>query len=364
MERRHVLVTGGAGFVGSNLADALLADGERVVVADNFSRAGVRRNVAWLRSRHGGRVRVENVDVRDRGAIAGLVREAGTVYHLAAQVAVTTSLQDPGLDLETNLLGTFNVLEAARAAPEPPAVLFTSTNKVYGGMAGVEVALADGRYGYADGRRGVGEDAPLDFHSPYGCSKGAADQYVHDYARIFGVPTVVFRMSCVYGRRQFGTEDQGWVAHFGRALLRGDPITLYGDGRQVRDILWIDDLVEAMRLATGRIDEVAGSVFNVGGGPENAVSVGCVIERLGEITGRDVPVVSADWRPGDQRIYVSDTTRIGEALGWFPRTGWRAGLQQLATWLEELEEGASVLPLEPHAPARTAGATRLARVAP
>jgi CDP-paratose 2-epimerase len=304
------------------------------------------------------------VDVRDRTAIAPLVRQAGTVYHLAAQVAVTTSLQDPALDLETNVLGTFNVLEAARAAPEPPAVLFTSTNKVYGGMEAVEVALADGRYGYADGRRGVGEDTPLDFHSPYGCSKGAADQYVHDYARIFGVPTVVFRMSCVYGRRQFGTEDQGWVAHFGRALLRGDPITLYGDGRQVRDILWIDDLVEAMRLATGRIGEVSGSVFNVGGGPENAVSVGGVIERLREITGRDVPVVSADWRPGDQRVYVSDTTRIGGALGWSPRTGWRAGLERLTAWLEELEEGPSVLPLEPAAPVRTAGAPRLARVAP
>jgi CDP-paratose 2-epimerase len=365
MSGKQVLITGGAGFVGSNLADALLADGERVIVADNFVRDGVRRNAAWLRARHGDRVTIEKVDVSDRAAVSALVRQARAVYHLAAQVAVTTSVEDPVRDLETNVIGTFNVLEAARSMSEPPAVLFTSTNKVYGGMQDVPVELADGAYRYAHGRRGVDERTPLDFHSPYGCSKGAADQYVHDYARVFGLPTVVFRMSCIYGRRQFGTEDQGWVAHFGRALMRGEAITVYGDGCQVRDILWIDDLVSAMRLAVDRIDEVAGSVFNVGGGPANAVSVRGVIERLKQITGRDVPLRIAPWRPGDQRVYVTDTSRIETALGWTARTSWKAGLEQLVEWLDELEEGPRVPAPEAAAvPAGEASARRMVPVAP
>ena len=348
--RDQVLITGGAGFVGSNLAHALLRDGERVIVADNFSREGVRRNAVWLRASHGDRVRVESVDVRDAAAVRALVRQSNKVYHLAAQVAVTTSLEDPRSDLETNVLGTFNVLDAARTMAEPPAVLFTSTNKVYGGMEEVPVELAGDAYRYADGRTGISEEARLDFHSPYGCSKGAADQYVHDYARIYGLPTVVFRMSCIYGTRQFGTEDQGWVAHFGRALYGSEPITLFGDGCQVRDILWIDDLVAAMRMATGRIDAVAGEVFNVGGGAENAVTVRGVIDRLREITGRSVPIVTADWRPGDQRIYVSDTSRIERVLGWRPRTSWKAGLEKLVGWLEEARLDAPRFPPEPAAP--------------
>jgi CDP-paratose 2-epimerase len=367
--QKHVLVTGGAGFVGSNLADALLADGERVVVADNFSRAGVRLNAQWLRQRHGSRVRIETLDVRDAGAVRAVVDGAKAVYHFAAQVAVTTSLVDPRDDLETNVHGTFNVLEAARAQAVPPPVVFTSTNKVYGGLDDVPVTLGpDGRYAYADGRPGIAEDAPLDFHSPYGCSKGAADQYVHDYARIFGVPTVVFRMSCIYGTRQFGTEDQGWVAHFARALLRGEGITLFGDGCQVRDVLWVDDLVRALREAVRRIDAVAGEVFNVGGGPANAVSVAEVIARLGEITGVEVPVARADWRPGDQRIYVSDPRKAERLLGWRPETPWRAGLSRLVEWLEgaELDAVPAAAPAEEApdiapVPARAAG---LAKVAP
>jgi CDP-paratose 2-epimerase len=330
-----ILVTGGAGFVGSNLADALLAAGERVIVADNFSREGVRMNAAWLKRRHGERVRVETADVRDAARMRALVGECRQVFHLAAQVAVTTSLADPRADLETNVLGTFNVLEAARSMATPPALLFTSTNKVYGGMDDVPVALDGDRYVYADGRPGIGEDARLDFHSPYGCSKGAADQYVHDYARIYGLPAVVFRMSCIYGTRQFGTEDQGWVAHFGRAMLRGEPLTIYGDGCQVRDVLWIEDLVRLMRLAMEQIDTVSGEVFNVGGGARNAVSVAGVIERLRDITGVDVPITRADWRPGDQKIYVSDTTHAERVLGWKPETSWQVGLEKLAGWLEE-----------------------------
>jgi CDP-paratose 2-epimerase len=330
-----ILVTGGAGFVGSNLADALLSAGKRVIVADNFSREGVRMNAAWLKRRHGDRVRIETADVRDAARVAALVQGCRQVFHLAAQVAVTTSLADPRADLETNVLGTFNVLEAARGMKDPPALLFTSTNKVYGGMDDVRVALDGDRYVYADGRPGIAEDARLDFHSPYGCSKGAADQYVHDYARIYGVPAVVFRMSCIYGTRQFGTEDQGWVAHFGRAMLRGEPLTIYGDGCQVRDILWIDDLVRAMRLAMEKIDAVSGEVFNLGGGHRNAVSVAGVIERLRDITGVQVPITRADWRPGDQKIYVSDTARAERVLGWKAETSWQAGLEKLAGWLHE-----------------------------
>jgi len=334
-KRDYTLITGGAGFVGSNLADALLRDGERVVVADNFSRDGVRLNAAWLKATHGDRVRIETVDVRDAARIRSLVRESRQVFHLAAQVAVTTSLEDPRDDLETNVIGTFNVLEAARTMLNPPPVLFTSTNKVYGGLDDVPVALDGSRYVYADGRAGITEEARLDFHSPYGCSKGAADQYVHDYARIYGLPTVVFRMSCIYGTRQFGTEDQGWVAHFARSLLGGEPITIYGDGCQVRDILWIDDLVRAMRLAMGRIDTVHGEVFNMGGGAGNAVSVRGVIEGLRSLSGSAVPVTYADWRPGDQRIYVSDTAKAERVLGWKAETPWERGLEKLVEWLHE-----------------------------
>jgi CDP-paratose 2-epimerase len=330
----YTLITGGAGFIGSNLADTLLRGGARVVVADNLSREGVRLNAEWLSRNHAGRVEIEEADVRDAAAMRTLVAGAECVYHLAAQVAVTTSLLDPASDLQTNLVGTFNVLEAARARATPPPVLFTSTNKVYGGIEAVPVELAGIAYRYADGRCGIDEAQPLDFHSPYGCSKGAADQYVRDYARIFRLPTVVFRMSCVYGTRQFGTEDQGWVAHFARSILAGQPITLFGDGCQVRDLLWVDDLVEAMRTALQRIDRTAGEIFNVGGGAPNAVSVRAVIDRLVSVIGRPVEVHGADWRPGDQRIYVSATQKAERMLGWRPRTPWQEGMGRLVDWLE------------------------------
>jgi CDP-paratose 2-epimerase len=362
-KRDFTLVTGGAGFIGSNVAHSLLRDGEKVIVADNFSRAGVRQNAAWLKRTHGSRVRIVEADVRDAEKVRLLVAEAKAVYHFAAQVAVTTSLDDPADDLRTNVLGTFNVLEAARAMLNPPPILFTSTNKVYGGMEEVRVEMAEGAYRYADGRRGVGESQPLDFHSPYGCSKGAADQYVHDYARIYGMQTVVFRMSCVYGTRQFGTEDQGWVAHFARALFGSEPITIYGDGHQVRDILWIDDLVAAMREAMRRMGTVSGEVFNVGGGAENAVSVRTVIDRLREITGAEVPIHVADWRPGDQRVYVSDTSKAQRLLGWKPRTSWRTGLEKLVDWLHEADLATPVLPLERPAAASAKGAPALAQAA-
>jgi CDP-paratose 2-epimerase len=344
-ERGYTLITGGAGFIGSNLADALLSKGEPVVILDSLCRDGIENNVEWLLQKHGSAVGFELGDVSDAARVTPLVRGARAVYHLAAQVAVTTSIHDPTHDLQSNLIGTFNVLEAARSLPAPPPILFTSTNKVYGGLDGVEISLQGETYAYADGRNGITEQAQLDFHSPYGCSKGAADQYVRDYSRIYGVPTVVFRMSCIYGTRQFGTEDQGWVAHFARSLMSGAPITVYGDGCQVRDVLWVGDLVEAMRLAMARAVERPGGVFNIGGGVDNAVSVRQVIDRLMEITGLRVPVEMAAWRPGDQRIYVSDTSKAAEQLGWRPTTGWAGGLERLVEWLEAANLGTPVTPL-------------------
>jgi CDP-paratose 2-epimerase len=343
----YTLITGGAGFIGSNLADALLAAGERVVIADSFVRDGVRTNARWLTERHGARLRIETVDVRDAERIGKLVAGARQVFHLAAQVAVTTSVANPADDLRVNLLGTFNVLEAARRQPTPPPVLFTSTNKVYGALDQLEVERGGAGYRFAGGLCGVSEDTPLDFHSPYGCSKGAADQYVHDYARIYGVPTVVFRMSCIYGTRQFGTEDQGWVAHFARSLLAGVPITVYGDGYQVRDVLWIGDLVAAMKSAMAQIDTVGGRVFNIGGGAGNAVSVRGVIDRLMEVTGRRIPVAMAPWRPGDQKVYVSDTSKAERVLGWRPATPWQEGLERLVGWLKDAELEMPVRSLRP-----------------
>ncbi|GJG87477.1 hypothetical protein tb265_26580 [Gemmatimonadetes bacterium T265] len=351
---RPTLITGGAGFVGCNLADRLLRDGRRVVVFDNLSRAGVERNLAWLRATHGERVAFVQGDVRDRAAVARAVRPpngapVADVFHFAAQVAVTTSLVDPVDDFEVNARGTLHVLEAVRAAAgaagAPIPVLFTSTNKVYGELADVAESTGAGggrRYVPADASlaaSGIGEARPLDFHSPYGCSKGTADQYVCDYARSFGVPAVVFRMSCIYGPRQFGTEDQGWVAHFLIRALRGEPITLYGDGLQVRDVLFVGDLVEAFLLARANVGRLAGRAFNIGGGPANTTSLLELVERLGALVGRRPRVSFEGWRTGDQKWYVSDVRAFGGATGWAPRTSLDAGLARLHAWLGSAEAG-------------------------
>lgn len=333
----YSLITGGAGFIGCNLADALLHEGETVIVADNFSRDGAYANAQWLEGRHRNRVQIAEVDVRDRNRLAPLVMGARTVYHLAAQVAVTASLEDPRTDLETNLLGTFNVLDAARTAREPPAILFTSSNKVYGTLEHLPIDRCDRGYRFADAREGIDETAPLDFHSPYSCSKGAADQYVRDFSRIYGLPTVVLRMSCVYGPHQAGTEDQGWVAHFARMLLRRRPVSIYGDGYQVRDLLWIGDLVRALRAASERATSIAGRIFNIGGGPTNAVSVRTVINRLVQAIGYEAPVVLAEWRKGDQRVYVSGLARAARELDWRPEVGWEDGLERLVAWLRQYD---------------------------
>lgn len=330
-----ILVTGGAGFIGSNIADRLAAEGHDVLIYDALSRPGVERNLAWLKERHGSRITAIRADVRNADELGRAVAEAQAVFHMAAQVAVTTSMEDPQADLEINILGTFNLLEALRRKPGTP-VVFASTNKVYGDLADLDFARDGDTYVPVDaGVRayGIGEDRPLDFHTPYGVSKGAADQYVLDYARSFGVPAAVLRMSCIYGQRQMGTEDQGWVAHFLIRALEGRPITLYGDGYQVRDILDVSNAVEAYLHAWQRIGQVKGRAFNLGGGPANAVSLRVLLAQIGQLIGRDVDVSFSDWRAGDQRYFVADTRAADVALGLSAKVPWRDGVADLARWL-------------------------------
>jgi CDP-paratose 2-epimerase len=333
---RPVLITGGAGFVGANLADSLARDGHAVLIYDALVRPGVARNLEWLQARHPGLIQAVVADIRDCDALGRAVSEAEAVFHFAAQVAVTTSLTDPRTDAEVNLLGTLNLLEAIRAQGRRIPLLFASTNKVYGDLPDIALAREGEAYLPADPNlraRGIGEDRPLDFHTPYGCSKGAADQYVLDYSRSFGLPTAVFRMSCIYGPRQMGTEDQGWVAHFLIRALEGQPITLYGDGAQVRDILHVRDAVAAYREGWARIEAIRGRAFNLGGGPRNAVSLLQVLDHIAALTGRPVERTTSIWRPGDQRYYVSDTRAVSRALGLGAAIGWREGVADLAAWL-------------------------------
>jgi CDP-paratose 2-epimerase len=335
------LITGGAGFIGSNVAHALLSAGRRVILFDNLSRPGVEQNWLWLHGRFEDSVRLINADVRDADAVRDAVAQASQVFHFAAQVAVTTSLADPCEDFEVNARGTLNVLEAIRARKERPSLLFTSTNKVYGELNDVPLRVNGDRYEPQDSalrQRGIGESRPLDFHSPYGCSKGAADQYVIDYARTFDIPAVVFRMSCIYGPRQFGTEDQGWVAHFLIQALKGNPVTLYGDGMQVRDILFVEDLVRAMLLAQENVRRLSGRAFNIGGGPDNTISLLNLLELIEKLHGEKPECSFEEWRPGDQRYYVSDTAEFQRATGWSPRVDVYRGLERLYSWLREQRE--------------------------
>jgi len=338
--KRPVLITGGAGFIGCNLAHRLLSEGRPVVIFDNLSRDGVRRNLDWLRETHGRNVEAEIADVRDRAALRYAVRWCAQVYHFAAQVAVTSSLVNPRLDYEVNVGGTVNLLEVLRSLEQPPPVVFTSTNKVYGALEDVRLRRNDSRWKPRDRmvrETGIPETRPLDFHSPYGCSKGAADQYVRDYARSFGIPTVVFRMSCIYGPRQFGTEDQGWVAHFLLRTLRGMPIDLYGDGMQVRDILFIDDLVDALLLAQRHMGRLAGRAYNIGGGVANTISLLELLDLIADLHGSRPAPTFHDWRVGDQRYYVSDTSSFREATGWSPKVDVQTGVRALYEWLCESE---------------------------
>jgi len=334
---KHYLITGGAGFIGSNYVNRLLARGERVTIFDNLSRKGATSNIDAIHEVHGkGSFNLIVGDLTDAALLLATIREVDVAIHLAGQVAVTTSVFNPRLDFESNALGTFNLLEAARLSDRKPIVLYASTNKVYGGMEEVRVIEEQTRYSYADYPMGIPETYPLDFHSPYGCSKGTGDQYIRDYQRIYGVPTVVLRQSCIYGPRQFGIEDQGWLAWFVIAAVMGKPITIYGNGKQVRDVLYVEDLLDVFDLAIKNIDIVSGEIFNIGGGPENTLSVwqefGPMLER---ILGKKIPVNWGEWRPGDQSIYVSDIRKAERELGWFPQVRVEDGLERLVRWVQE-----------------------------
>ena len=333
--KKRILITGGAGFIGSNAAKHFMGrDDCEVLVFDNLSRNGTDINLQWLKGQ-GDFTFIQN-DIRDFEALKQLfeTEKVDAVIHLAAQVAVTTSIVDPREDFDINALGTFNLLEAIRLSHQKPFVIYTSTNKVYGGMEDIEVVEENGSYTFRNEREGISETRGLDFHSPYGCSKGAADQYVRDYFRIYGIPTVVFRQSCIYGYRQFGIEDQGWVAWFIIAALMGRKITVYGDGKQVRDILFIDDLVSLFDAAITASERVSGKVYNIGGGPGNRLSLLELLAWFKEIKGLGVAFDFDDWRAGDQPVYFSNISKIKETIGWEPAISKMEGLEKLYSWVE------------------------------
>jgi CDP-paratose 2-epimerase len=331
----HVLIIGGAGFIGSNAAHHFASRGARVTILDNFSRKGTEQNVAWVQGMHKD-VAIIRADVtKDQRALDTAAAGADLVLHLAGQVAVTTSVQDPRSDFMANALGTFNVLEAVRASQRRPFVVYSSTNKVYGGMEDAAVVERNGRYEYRDDPEGLDERTPLDFHSPYGCSKGAADQYVRDYHRIYGLDTVVFRQSCIYGTRQFGIEDQGWLAWFTIAAMLGKPITIFGDGKQVRDVLFVEDLCALYEAAFAQREKSSGEVYNVGGGPKNTLSLRELLGILERELGKKIPVKHGPERPGDQKVFVANIRKAHRELGWEPKVGVDDGVRRLVRWIKE-----------------------------
>ncbi len=357
---RHLLITGGCGFIGANFAEYFTERGWAVTVLDNLSRKGAVENLLWLRERVPD-VRFVHADIRtDDEVLRAYVRKTDAVFHLASQVAMTISFKSPREDFATNALGTLNLLEAIRHERVNPAFVYASTNKVYGGMEDIPVELTGSRYRYRDLALGISEDRFLDFHSPYGCSKGAGDQYTHDYAREFGLNTVVMRQSCIYGPRQYGITDQGWISWFTVAASGGQPLTIYGDGKQVRDILEVSDLARAYELAVERIGTVRGQVFNIGGGPNNTMSLLELINDLSRRLGRTISHSFADWRPGDQPCYVSDIRKAEALLGWTPHVMKDEGLDRLFRWVQDhLEEFRHLQILEAPIPVRAAaGAIR------
>ena len=319
---RRILITGGAGFLGVNAAIHLIKEGWYATLLDNLSRPGTERNLKWLLTRYPSRVTFIKEDVRNPASIPEHVRNQDAILHLAGQVAVTTSLVDPVTDFDVNARGTLNLLEAVRLNNPKAPFLFASTNKVYGKLDKNNLACK--------------ETQPIDFHSPYGCSKGAADQYVRDYARCFDMNTVVLRQSCIYGAHQYGTEDQGWVAHFVHSILKDRPLTIYGDGTQVRDLLDARDLSAMYALVIDKIERTRGEIYNVGGGPGNQRNLLEVIDRIGELTGKKPEYRFADWREGDQTYYVSDISKAREKLGWEPQVDFDRGLRELIAWAESV----------------------------
>lgn len=333
---KKYLITGGAGFIGTNFALNLLQRGDEVIILDNLSRKGTSDNLEYLKKEYQDKVSFVQADVvTDFEAICKAVISVDVVFHLAGQVAVTSSVTNPRADFEANALGTFNVLEAVRLSEKKPILVYASTNKVYGGMETVVVEEGETRFSYRDLPGGISENQLLDFHSPYGCSKGAADQYVRDYSRIYGLKTVVMRQSCIYGTRQFGIEDQGWIAWFTIASMFKRPITVFGNGKQVRDALFVDDLFNAWDTVVEKINLTSGKIYNVGGGANFSLSILELIELLENNLGEKVEYSFADWRPGDQPVYISDITKIKNETGWYPKISVEEGVNKLSAWVKE-----------------------------
>lgn len=329
-------ITGGAGFIGCNAARRMMCEGDDVIVFDNLSRPGSRENLDWLRTQ-GEFVFVEG-NVSDKSQVNHALTEnrgVDVVLHLAAQTAVTASVEDPRQDFESNLCGTFNICEAVRQLQPDALLMNAATNKVYGAMSNDNIMEMESRYCYRNQPCGISETQPLDFHSPYGCSKGGADQYVRDYSRIYGIRTVSFRQSCIYGIRQFGVEDQGWVAWFVIRAVAGKGVTIYGDGKQMRDLLYIDDLVDCYRLTARGVETAAGNVYNLGGGPENTLSVLELVSLVSDLAGRETKYTFDEWRPGDQKVFVSDIREIENDIGWRPETRVPDGVGRLFQWVND-----------------------------
>ncbi len=335
MTYSHIFITGGAGFIGCNTASYYLQQGKYVTIVDNFSREGSKKNLQWLRSQKYSKLVVIESDIRNLSQKAiKAIQNADLIIHLAGQVAVTTSVQNPKEDFEINAMGTLNVLEAARASKKNPTFIYSSTNKVYGDLLSEPVKEIKDRYLFVKSTQGISERFPIDFHSPYGCSKGAADQYVRDYARIYGLNTIVFRQSCIYGPHQFGMEDQGWIAWFLIALLQNKQITIYGNGKQVRDVLYIDDLVRAYDMASIQIENTKGKIYNIGGGAKNSISIWKECKPIFEsLIKKSITAKYAQERPGDQRIYISDIRKAYKDFGWKPQVKVKAGIRMLYDWI-------------------------------
>jgi CDP-paratose 2-epimerase len=337
------LITGGCGFVGSNIAARLIEKGEKVTLLDNLSRFGSSHNLEWLQGL--GSLDFIQCDTADAGALAKAVKglRPDVVFHLAGQVAMTTSVKDPFSDFRTNVLGTMNLLEILRMNAPEAALLYSSSNKVYGSLAGVRLTEKATRYTALDYALGVDERAPLDFRTPYGCSKGAADQYVLEYARTYGLRTAVFRHSTIYGGRQHSTFDQGWVGWFCMQALAqkknpsSEPFTISGDGKQVRDLLHVEDAVSCYLEAARQIDGIKGEAFNIGGGAANSCSLLELFEMLEGMLGISLKFTKLDWRHEDQRFFVADNSKISRATGWMPQVSREKGVSKTLAWIQDSE---------------------------
>lgn len=330
-----IAISGGAGFIGTNAAAHYLKKGYKVIVFDNLSRAGAKQNLNWLKELKGKFVFIKG-DIRNYKKLLETFKKykPDLVLHLAAQVTMVTSVINPREDFEVNALGTFNILEAIRNTNKKARVLYSSTNKVMGELLYLPVIERNKRYEYRD-IKGVNEHFPLDFHGPYGCSKGAGDQYFLDYARIYGLNTIVFRQSGIYGPHQFGIEEQGWLAWFCNALLFDKPVTIFGNGKQVRDVLYIDDLLRAFDSAFKNIKKTKGKAYTIGGGPKFSLSIWELFAILEKLSGKKFSHRSGPWRPGDQRIYISDLSSAKKDFQWSPKISPKEGVKKLYNWISQ-----------------------------